>query len=529
MTEQNVVRQALYRQLMAVPHRKYGPMVAALRGALRDDPAFISRACVYVATGGSNIRDQQDSAVIALLQAPATYPEYREAGRCLLLGSDVYDIAPEGCPGLPPFRIFRIHDYMNSRVVARRNGEEVGRYMTFKEAQKGVPRIAARLNVPVGSITVEVEREHAKSPRLMRSIMADYMEALERSPDWFDSVYLHNRHAVQALYRQYRFPHGARVQAIVYENSPPADSKMGILRQIAQSDNPREQMRLVQEHKIPYRILVSVLPKITPAAGVILLEAMSPTEALNSRRWVESMGLLNIPECREAYEKKVSEVKSVASAQHRRSAQGEDEGVQRAIDAGKQQAVEKGERIGGNVLLVVDHSGSMQVSIRIAPMLAARIIPHCDGDVMLALHNDYARVENVTGYTLAQCEQSLRGVRAGGMTSHQAALDAAIRKGFEPDKIVFVTDGGENVGDFTGSLEQRGLCPQMVMLSLRGESNVLARRLLDGGYQVDVLDFDGDDYYLFDQIPALLGGPPALSLVERILETELPRRARPST
>ena len=46
------------------------------------------------------------------MQASPTFPEYREAGRCLTLGSDVYDVAPDRVAGLPPFRIFRVERHV---------------------------------------------------------------------------------------------------------------------------------------------------------------------------------------------------------------------------------------------------------------------------------------------------------------------------------------------------------------------------------------------------------------------------------
>jgi len=44
------------------------------------------------------------------------------------------------------------------------------------------------------------------------------------------------------------------------------------------------------------------------------------------------------------------------------------------------------------------------------------------------------------------------------------------------------------------------------------------------GLIVDEFQTDGKDYYIYDQIVAVLGGPPAVSIIERILATQLPRR-----
>lgn len=223
MTEQNRARTLLFNNLTRVQHREYAPMVSELHQALEADPDFISRACVYLANGGTNIRDTADCAVITLLTSPTLYPEYREAGRCMLLGNDVYSTLPEDIKlsGFEPFRIFRIEEFIRKYSV--------------------------------------------KAPRWMRETMTDYVRSLEGQPTRFDGVAIRNRKALKSVYTHYHIKPDERAQAILFDDNPPADSKLGILKQIANSTDVREQVRLVVENKIPYVVASSVLPKMTPA------------------------------------------------------------------------------------------------------------------------------------------------------------------------------------------------------------------------------------------------------------------------
>lgn len=497
--EENRARNVMYKHLMSVPHREWEQPLAELRTALETDSDFISRTCVFLATGGTNIRDQVDMGIITLLQAPATFPEYREAGRCLLLGQPVYAIrtsVPAGLeilpsfPGLPPFRIFRIAKEIN-------------------------------------------ESEH-KVPRLMKSIMRDYLWKLETNDLRWDSVAMMNRKAMHNAYMTFHVHPSERARLTLHENNPPEDSSLATLKLIANSTDPNEQARLLAQHKIPYRIASTIMPKMSPAVAVALIDAMSPTEALNSRSWIESSGVLEMREVKDLFLAKIANATaSIASADHRKSAQGSDEEVEAAVVDAKQKAVEKAEKIEKNLLILVDRSGSMENAIETAVQFGARIAPLCVGDFMVVYHNDMGKILDVEDRTsLASWEKAFKGIPAGGSTQQQRGLQVALQAGFEPEAIVMITDGGENGGSNVtqtivnyGNNTDTDVHVIMIGVDVKPNQNVLSERLKQSGLRFDELMFEGD-YYLFDQVGALLGGPPQKSIVERIMETELPRRIK---
>jgi hypothetical protein len=275
---------------------------------------------------------------------------------------------------------------------------------------------------------------------------------------------------------------------------------------------------------------------MTPAVGVALIDVMSPTEALNSRSWVERSGLLAIPEVKDAFANKLSKATaSIASADFRKSAKGQDLRLDEAIEVAKERAVAKADKIEGVVDIYLDTSFSMQHAINAAPKFAERLWPLCE-DKALFVHTTGARLVKVddTGRPLIDVRNALAGVRAGGGTQHHSAFEASLRLGRMPDRIVLLTDGGENgsIRRFARAVEQyevnTGQVPQIVMIHFDGDPDRITPSLETAGYQVDKFHFDvrEQDYYIFDQVLATMGGPPAKSLVDRIMETELPRRVK---
>jgi len=487
--EQNRVLSQLYNSLMQVPHRDYAPLVSAFSDALVEHPAFASRAAVYVALN-SKIRDQVDCAIIALLQADPNFIEYRNAGQALLLGNAVYNTAPYDVDGLPPYRIFRINDF--------------------------------------------IQKSDNKITRRMKDIMTDYMLAVQEDSMWFDSLVLLNRSNVKSAYRHYHIPMNELSKAVLYDDNPPEDSKLAVLKVIANSDNPKEQAKLVIEHQIPYKVAQSVLGGFSPIVSIALIDVMTPTEALNSRAWVEKSGILEIPEVRDAYTAKLKKAtKSVASADFRKSAQGSDVGLQSAINEAKETSVAKDARIGGQTDIWLDVSQSMNKAIEITPRFASRIWPLCDDPVLIA-HNVTAWEITVkdTGNPLQDVTNALHGTRAGGGTQFAPALAKSRELGRTPQRIVMLTDGGENgYGNRPGLAEalaryesETGILPQLTMIEVRGpnyNADVLSERLNAVGYEIEKFVFN-DDYYLFDQVTAFLQGETPKSLVENIMEVELP-------
>ena len=490
--EQNRARMLLWNSLVTVPHRDYASALPAFEEALQEDPDFASRAIVEMRFR-SKIRDAVDVGVIALLQSDPTFPQFREAGRCLLLGSDVYSIAGEysDLQGLPPFRILRIDHF--------------------------------------------IRRSDHKSPRLMKGIATDWLTKLESNHRRFDGVIMqpNGKRGVKAMYKAYHVKANDYARAILWDKTPPENSMPWAVKQVVAADDVTEKARLVMEYHIPYATASSLMPK-SVEAGIALVDIMTPTQALNSRSWVEKLGVLEIPEVKSAYLAKLSQAQaSVSSAEHRKSAQGADEEVQAVINQAKETAVAHSAKISRDTLLLVDKSGSMESAIQFAQQAASRIAPLCDGNFMVVAFDTHGRVITARDNSLAAWKSAFSVIRAQGGTSVGSGLSTALNGGFMPEQVVIITDEGENNRPYYADVLQQymgntGLLVNTYVINLKPSgyrsSNSVTLSLAQIGFPYERFAVADNDYYVLDQLGGLLAGAKGTSLVDLILQRQLPCR-----
>jgi len=496
MSEQDRTRMSLWNSIVSVPHRDYAKLVPVFCSAMETDPDFASRAMVELRFR-SKIRDVVDAGIITLLQADPQFPEFREAGRCLLLGSHFYNIAGEysTLQGLEPYRILRIDRYIRGSAH--------------------------------------------KSPRLMKSIANTWLHTLTLKR--FEGIVMqpNGRKGLKAMYKAYHIDPGDYVQRLLFTNDPPKFSILWLVKQIVALESVTDKARMIMEHHLPYEVASSLMPK-TVEAGIALVDIMTPTQALNSRSWVEKLGILEIPEVKAVYLAKVGQATaSVASAEFRKSAQGADTEVQEAISQAKERAVQTSDRIDRDTLLLVDKSGSMESAITFAQHTASRIAPLCDGAFVVIAFDTSGRVITSRDNSLAGWQSAFRMIRAGGGTSVGAGLSTALSAGFMPEQVVIITDEDENQRPFYADvlqqyMNQTGLMVNTYVISLpmdyfgdsrndmhhRGLSNSLSAAQLP----CERFEIDSSDYYVLDQISQLLTGDKGTTLVDLILQRQLPYR-----
>ena len=489
MTELSVARRELYRSLWTVPHKKLDEPVKALREALERDPYFTARACVWLSMpeSGNVIRDLRDAGAVVLLQAPDK--RYREAGRCVALGEDVYPGC--GVPGLPPHEILRVESFIaNSRPKAR---------------------------------------------RVMRKLLVDWLSALEQDLPRLDGVVLRNRRRLKEAWKRFHFrPSDFPAAHAFLFGEPPEGTRCAVLKRMGRLANERplgkEELLEMLEARIPFPVITSMRIPWSPAGLMAILESMTPVEALNARRWVERVGLLKLPEGREVYARKLAQAKevSVASTMHRRSiVEGEDEEVEVLIQEVRERAVVRQKGVTHPVLLLVDRSGSMSPAIQAAKEFGARVGPLLRGPFMAVAVNDRAIDVTPQGSTLKDWEEALREIRADGWTSIGVGLQHALDKGFRPDSVVIISDCEENTKPFFAEVMQdaglRGV-DVVILFVHRGRHAEPGGKLISDlerlGARPVVFPVSQDDYYLFDQVAVALAGP---EIVDRILELELPK------
>ena len=89
-------------------------------------------------------------------------------------------------------------------------------------------------------------------PRSLRTEITRYLREREADADWFDGTVLVARKALKRLYALLHVKPGERAQQILFDEDPPADSRLFALQGAGQGRRrPAEQARAIIEHRDP--------------------------------------------------------------------------------------------------------------------------------------------------------------------------------------------------------------------------------------------------------------------------------------
>jgi hypothetical protein len=382
-------------------------------------------------------------------------------------------------------------------------------------------------------------------PRSMKTEIERYLREREAAPDWFDGSVLHARKAIKGLYASLHIAPSPRAQAILFDDDPPPDSRLHALKQIARAKTPAAQARAIVKHKIPYRVAVSVIDKMTPTVLVALIDRMSPQELINSLGSLKRHGAFDNPDVKALIDDKLERAKtadrvSAYKAQRAAEAAGvSQETIQRLEEVTQAQVQAKGAIVRPTALLI-DKSGSMQEAIEIGKRIGAMIAGICQADLYVYAFDTVAYpiqvpepgARGLLGRLLsprvADWERAFAGISAVGGTSCGIALEWMRRRGEAVEQIVMVTDEEENQSPrFLAVLEQYrralGVDPHVVFVKTRGASTQLEGECREAGISFDAYQFAGDYYALPNLLP-LLTRPSRMELLMEIQQYPLPKR-----
>ncbi len=481
------LRLRLLNSLLTTPHRKLDAVHPVHDEIVQQDPIFYAHLAAWYRENG-DVRDHTEMFTISLCLSK--FEGHREAGLAMLRA-------------LPPYEVARVVDFIRGRVE-KKKGAEV-RWGLFKN----VPR----------SLSTEVER---------------YLRDREANPLQFDGAVLHARAAMKRLYAVLHVKPGARAQAILFDDKPPEDSRLAVLKRIAKSTDPKEQATLIVEHRIPYRIASSVVAQMTPSVLVALVETMSPQELINNLGSMKKRGAMDQPEVKKLIEEKLDSAKkarrvSAFKAKEAAKAAGVDEGLVAKLDAVTEtQARAKG-TIRRATALLIDKSGSMEAAIEVAKRLGSTIAGVMEAPLHVYAFDSIAYPIASPGPELAAWEKALAGIKAAGNTSVGVAVEMMTRKKVFAEQLVIVTDEEENTAPTLADAlaryrEAMKTSPNVVFVKVGKALDRLEMLLLGQGVSVDAFTFGGDYYSLPNLIP-ILSRPSKLDLLMEIMETPLPKRA----
>ncbi len=450
-----------------------------------------------------DVRDHKEMFVVTLTLS--SFSGHRDVGLALLRG-------------LPPYQVGRVVDFIHGRKTNR----------TVRAAvQKGAETPAEPQRV------VEEFGLFRNPPRALRTEVTRYLREREADADWFDSTALTARKALKRLYALLHVSPSERAQKVLFEEAPPTDSRLFVLKELARATTPEEQAQAILTHRIPYRVAASVVQQMTPPVLRALIEVMSPQEVINNLGALKRRGALDDSDLKAVIERKLEEAKggarvSAFKAEEAMKAADVSEDVRRKLEQVADTQIKAKGRITRPTALLIDKSGSMEVAIELGKRIAAMISAVCEADLFVYAFDTMAYPIERAGDDLAAWEQALVGISAGGGTSCGVALEYMLRKRQYAEQLILVTDEGENTPPlFVDSLKryrtELKADPNVCIVRTPNASAHLEDQCRQAGILTDAFQFSGDYYSLPNLVP-LLARPSKMDLLMEIMEYPLPAR-----
>jgi hypothetical protein len=507
-TQEQDLRLEMLNTLLTTPHRKLDQIWPIHREMVAKDPRFYVRLAAWYSERG-DVRDHKEMFVVAL--ALSEFEGHREVGLALLRQ-------------LPPYQVVRVLDFIHGRKTNR---------TVRPDAPKGKAPAPKGEGAPAPVRVVEEFGLFRNVPRSLRTEVTRYLREREADADWFDSSALAARKALKRLYAVLHVAPGPRAQQTLFEEAPPADSRLFALKELARAATPAEQARAILAHRIPYRVAATVVRALTPEVLRALVEMMSPQEVINSLGALKGRGALDDDGVKAAVEAKLEAARgdrrvSAYKAQVAAQAVKASGALAAQLDEVTEARVKARGRITRPTALLIDKSASMHEALEVGRQIGAMVSAVCDGGLFAYAFDGRAVPLEVRGSGLAAWEEALAGVHAGGATSCGAGLEALRQSRQRVEQVVLVTDGHENREPrFKDALaaycREVAARPAVVLVKVGQAGDALEKACVELGVAPSVFAFRGDYYALTNLIP-LLTQPSMLELLMEILEHPLPRR-----
>jgi hypothetical protein len=513
------LRLGILNTLLTTPHRQLDAIHPIHQDMAEKDPRFYVRLAAWYNDNGA-VRDHKEMFIVTL--ALSSFPGHRDVGLALMRQ-------------LPPYEVARVLDFIHGRkttrkVVAKAAAPKVRARKAAKKDKAADDGAAQAAQVKT---VVEEFGLFRNPPRALRTEITRYLREREADAAWFDSTVLIARKALKRMYALLHIPPAERAQKILFDEAPPADSRLFALRELARAENPADQARAIVEHQIPYRVAATVVRQMTPTVLVALIDRMTPQELINNLAAVRRRGALDNPDLKALVEAKLAEAKkdervSAYKAKVAADAAGAAPELAAALDAVTDARVKAKGRITRPTALLFDKSGSMNVALEVGRQLGALVSAVCAADLFAYAFDTIAYPLEPKGTAVADWEKALVGIHAGGGTSCGVALDWMTKKRQRVEQLVFVTDEGDNTAPlfkdayvaYAAALNVR---PAVTVVKVGQASDQLEKACRELGVPLNVVEFRGD-YYALPNVVPLLTMPSQADLLMEILNYPLPQR-----
>src|SRR5579883_506639 len=522
------LRQEMLNTLLTTPHRRLENVWPIHQQLVEKDPRFYVQLAAWYHDKGT-VRDHKEMFIVTLVLS--TFEGHRDVGLALLRT-------------LPPYQVARVIDFIHGRKETRRR-------IIWEEVQEKLPKPKLKEERRRRDRQLrEVRHRLHKERKAVREVVGDfglfrnvpgslktevtrYLREREANPDWFDSTALVARKALKRLYAVLHIRPGERAQKILFDEKPPADSRVAALKSLAHLEDPAAQAKAIVEAWIPFRIAVSVIPEITPAILEALIERMSPQELINNLGALQRYGALNNPDLKALIDLKLEEAKKYTRASALKpeaalQAVELSEDVRRKLEEVADEQIKARGRLRRPTAVLVDKSGSMEVAIEVGKRIAAMIPAACEKELYVYAFDSMAYPIQAKGSDWAAWKRAFEGINAGGETSCGIALEYMRRKKQFVEQIVVVTDDEEYTPPhFVESLlkyrQALSADPSICFVKVPDSSTRLEDQCKRAGIKATIFDFKGD-YYSLPNLLALLEPPSEFDLLMEIMDYPLPER-----
>ncbi|HWG45241.1 MAG TPA: hypothetical protein VN688_20925 [Gemmataceae bacterium] len=521
-------RLEMLNTLLTTPHRRLENVWPIHQQLVEKDPRFYVRLAAWYHDKGS-VRDHKETFIITLVLS--TFEGHRAVGLAQLRT-------------LPPYQVARVVDFIHGRKDTRR-------CVVRETVQEKLPRPKSKEERRRRDQLLRQSRHHARQQRkVVREVIGDfglfrnvpgslkteiarYLREREANADWFDSTALVARKALKRLYAVLHIRPGERAQKILFDDRPPADSRVGALKRLARLTDPDEQAKAIVEARIPFRIAVSVIPEVTPPILESLIERMSPQELINSLGTLQRYGALTNPDLKTMIDLKLEEAKTYGrtnALKPEAALQAVDlsADLRRKLEEVADVQIKARGRLRRPTAVLVDKSGSMEVAIEVGKRIAAMISAACEKELYVYAFDSMVYPISAGGSDWASWKRAFEGINANGETSCGVALEYMRRKKQYVEQIIVVTDEEEYtppyfVESFLKYRQALSVDPAVCFVKVPDSSTRLEEQCRRAGIVAGTFDFKGD-YYALPNLIALLEPPSQLDLLMEIMEYPLPQR-----
>src|SRR6516225_6384773 len=217
------LRLAILNSLLTTPHRELAQIHPIHQEIVAKDPRFYVRLAAWYADNG-DVRDHKEMFIITLILSE--FEGHRDVGLAMLRG-------------LPPYEVVRVLDFIHGRKKTKKVRAE-----SKQKGKRGKAAAKAAEPAPIQKV-VEDFGLFRNPPRALKTEITRYLREREADPEWFDGSVLIARKAIKRLYALLHVKPGTRAQRILFEEDPPADSRLAALKKLARAKTPVEQARTI--------------------------------------------------------------------------------------------------------------------------------------------------------------------------------------------------------------------------------------------------------------------------------------------